>query len=102
MRPHSKRVSTSAITSNMSTRSSTGSLELARAEIQPCGFLAVLGQDWRVRHVSANIADHFADCGPRMIGQPLAEFFGGSAVHSLRNQLALMRDPEGTARLFSL
>lgn len=75
---------------------------MPRAEIQPCGFLVVLGQDWRVRHVSANIADHFADCGPRMIGQPLSEYFGGSAVHSLRNQLALMRDPEGTARLFSL
>jgi light-regulated signal transduction histidine kinase (bacteriophytochrome) len=75
---------------------------MARAEIQPCGFLVVLGQDWRVRHVSANIADHFADCGPRMIGQPLAEFFGASAVHSLRNQLALMRGPEGYARLFSL
>ena len=75
---------------------------MPRAEIQPCGFLVVLGQDWRVRHVSANIADHFADCGPRMIGQPLAEFFGASAVHSLRNQLALMRDPEGYARLFSL
>jgi len=75
---------------------------MRRAEIQPCGFLVVLGQDWRVRHVSANIADHFADCGPRMIGQPLAEFFGASAVHSLRNQLALMRDPEGYARLFSL
>ena len=55
-----------------------------------------------MRHVSANIADHFADCGPRMIGQPLSEFFGASAVHSLRNQLALMRDPEGYARLFSL
>jgi len=86
----------------MSTRSSHGSSELARAEIQPCGFLVVLGQDWRVRHVSANIADHFADCGARMVGQPLAEFFGGSAVHSLRNQLALMRHPEGNARLFSL
>ena len=75
---------------------------MPRAEIQSCGFLVVLGQDWRVRHVSANIADHFADCGARMIGQPLAEFFGASAVHSLRNQLALMRDPEGYARLFSL
>ena len=74
----------------------------AIAEIQPCGFMVVLGQDWRVRHVSANIADHFADCGHLMIGQPLAEFFGASAVHSLRNQLALMRDPQGTARLFSL
>ena len=53
-------------------------------------------------HVSDNIAEHFADCGPRMTGQPLAEFFGASAVHSLRNQLALMRDPQGSARLFSL
>lgn len=75
---------------------------MPRAEIQTCGFLVVLGQDWRVRHVSSNIADHFADCGARMIGQPLSEYFGASAVHSLRNQLALMRDPEGHARLFSL
>jgi light-regulated signal transduction histidine kinase (bacteriophytochrome) len=74
----------------------------ALAEIQPCGFMVVLGQDWRVTHVSANLADHFADCAPFMVGQPLAEFFGAAAVHSLRNQLALMRAPEGTARLFSL
>ena len=86
----------------MSTRSSSASSELPRAEIQRCGFLVVLGQDWRVAHVSGNIAEHFADCGPRMAGQPLAEFFGASAVHSLRNQLALMRDPQGSARLFSL
>lgn len=72
------------------------------AHIQPCGFLVVVGQDWRVSHVSANIGDHFADCGGRMIGQPLAEFFGAAAVHSLRNQLALMRDPQGSARMFSL
>src|SRR5215212_1102638 len=72
------------------------------AEIQSCGFMVVLGQDWRVAHVSANIADHFADCGPFMIGQPLSEFFGAAAVHALRNQLALMRDPQGTARVFSL
>lgn len=74
----------------------------ARAAVQPCGFLVVLGQDWRVEHVSDNIGDHFADCGARMAGQPLAEFFGAAAVHSLRNQLALMRDPQGSARLFSL
>jgi light-regulated signal transduction histidine kinase (bacteriophytochrome) len=80
----------------------TGKPGGAIAEIQPCGFMVVLGQDWRVAHVSDNIADHFADCGPRMAGQPLAEFFGASAVHSLRNQLALMRDPQGSARLFSL
>lgn len=74
----------------------------AIAEVQPCGFAVVLGEDWRVASVSANIADHFADCGRFMIGQPLAEHFGAAAVHSLRNQLALMRDASGTARLFSL
>lgn len=80
----------------------TGNSNGSNAEIQSCGFLVVLGQDWRVAHVSANIGDHFADCAPFMLGQPLAEYFGAAAVHSLRNQLALMRDPQGTARLFSL
>lgn len=86
----------------MSTRSSSGFSEAPRAEIQRCGFLVAVDQQWRVAHVSANIADHFADCGSRMAGQPLAEYFGASAVHSLRNQLALLRDPQGSARLFSL
>lgn len=72
-----------------------------KARIQSCGFLVALRQDWQVTHVSDNIADHFADCGSRMIGQPLADFFGAGPVHSLRNQLALMRDPGGSARLFS-
>ena len=74
----------------------------AVAEVQPCGFAVVLGEDWRVFSVSGNIAELFADCGRFMIGQPLAEHFGAAAVHSLRNQLALMRDAAGTARLFSL
>lgn len=52
--------------------------------------------------MSENIGDHFADFGRRMAGQALAEFFGAAAVHSLRNQLALMRNPGGNVRLFSL
>jgi light-regulated signal transduction histidine kinase (bacteriophytochrome) len=93
----------------MSTRSSSASSPsltaepaAAPAEIQPAGFLLVLGQDWRIRHVSENIGDHFAHVGRSMAGQPLAEYFGAAAVHALRNQLALLRDPQGTARLFSL
>jgi GAF domain-containing protein len=74
----------------------------AIAEVQPCGFAVVLGEDWRVAAVSDSIADHFADCAPFMVGQPLAEHFGAAAVHSLRNQLALLRDPSGSARLFSV
>lgn len=80
----------------------TGKPDGELAEIQPCGFVVVLDKDWRVAHVSANVGDHFADCGPFMVGQALSEFFGAAAVHSLRNQLALMRDPQGTARIFSL
>lgn len=72
------------------------------AGVQPCGFAVVLAEDWRVTSVSANIADVFTDCGRFMTGQPLADRFGAAAVHSLRNQLALMRDSSGTARLFSL
>ena len=80
----------------------TGKSDGELAEIQSCGFMVVVDQGWRVAHVSANIGDHFADCGPFMAGQSLAEFVGAAAVHSMRNQLALMRDPQGTARLFSL
>jgi light-regulated signal transduction histidine kinase (bacteriophytochrome) len=88
--------------SSASSEAQTAEPDSARAEIQPAGFLIALDQDWRVRHVSENIGDHFADFGRRMTGQPLADFFGAAAVHALRNQLALTRDPSGTARLFSL
>ncbi|MGH6728962.1 MAG: GAF domain-containing protein, partial [Sphingomicrobium sp.] len=43
-----------------------------------------------------------ADCDKNIAGQPLSEVFGASAVHALRNQLSLLRSPQGTARLFSL
>lgn len=86
----------------MSTRSSNGYSEAPRADIQPWGFLLVLDPEWRVTNVSANIADHFSDCGQGLASRPLNEIFGASAVHALRNRLALLRDQDGTARLFSL
>lgn len=86
----------------MSTRSSNEYSGAPRAEIQPFGFLLALDPEWRVANVSANIADHIADRGQAMAGQPLSDVFGASAVHALRNQLALLRDRHGTARLYSL
>jgi light-regulated signal transduction histidine kinase (bacteriophytochrome) len=93
----------------MSTRFSSASSEAqtaeptaSPAEIQSAGFVIALDQDWRIKHVSENIGDHFADFGGRMAGQPLADFFGASAVHALRNQLAILRGRGGYARLFSL
>lgn len=85
----------------MSTRSSSESSGATRAEIQPWGVLFALDLEWRITNVSANIADHFADIDHRLTGQPLSEVFGGGAVHALRNKLALLRTPQGTARLFS-
>ena len=83
----------------MGTGNSSGK---AIAEVQPCGFAVVLAEDWRVTNVSASISEHFVGNAAAMVGQPLADHFGASTVHALRNQLALMRDTDGSARMFSL
>ncbi len=88
----------------MSTVSSTASLKrpepVAADSIQPLGWLAVVSPEWLVERVSANIADFFGQPAEAVIGRPLADLLGGDAVHGLRNQLALLRDPDSIARLF--
>ena len=72
------------------------------ALIQPHGFLIGLTPDWKVSHASANISDFLADAGDSPLGRPLADVLGDEAVHSLRNQLSLLRDAHGSARVFAL
>lgn len=61
--------------------------------IQPCALLLLVGSDWRVETVSANVA-MLGDHRPAsVVGQPLADLIGSKAIHSLRNRLAwLARD----------
>ena len=70
------------------------------AAIQPLGFLLVVTREWLVERASANIGDYLGATPQSAIGRPLLDLLGPDTVHSLRNQLALLRSPLGIARLF--
>lgn len=70
--------------------------------IQPIGFLLTLSNDWRISRASANIGDYLDVAPEALIGEPVTSLFNASAVHSLRNRLALLRGPFATERLFSI
>ena len=72
------------------------------ALIQPHGFLIGVTPDWRVAYASATIGDFLVNAGASPIGQPLADVLGDAAVHTLRNRLSLLRDADGSARVFAL
>ena len=70
--------------------------------IQPHGFLIGVSPEWRIVRASANIGEFLGDIGPSPIGREIAQLLGDSAVHTLRNRLSLLRDPQGSARAFAL
>ena len=61
--------------------------------VQSCALLLVIGPDWRVETVSANVA-MLGDLRPaNVVGQQLADLIGSKAIHTLRNRLSwLSRD----------
>jgi light-regulated signal transduction histidine kinase (bacteriophytochrome) len=62
--------------------------------VQPCALLLVIGPDWQVETVSANVA-MLGDFRPAMVvGQPLADLIGSKAIHTLRNRLAWLSSDE--------
>ena len=73
----------------------------ACCSIQSTGFLLALSQDWVIAAVSANIADFVACDHQALIGRPASDLLTDDAVHTLRNRLALLRDPEAVERLFA-
>lgn len=72
------------------------------AAIQPIGFLVTLSNDWRISRVSANIADYVGASPGALLGQPVTTLFSPTAIHSLRNRLALLRGPDAVERLFGI
>ena len=69
--------------------------------IQPVGFALVLSEQWLVERVSANIAEYMPAEPEALVGTPIADLLGSETVHTLRNQLALLREPGAVARLFA-
>lgn len=71
--------------------------------IQPFGFLiAVSTADWLVRRVSENVAAWLSVAPADMLGRSLLEFMPTRAIHTLRNQLQIVRMTGTTGRLFGV
>lgn len=70
--------------------------------IQPCALLILVGPDWRVETVSANVA-MLGDFRPAsVIGQPLADLIGSKAIHTLRNRLSWLARDESEVQDFGV
>lgn len=68
--------------------------------IQPCALLFVVGPDWQVETVSANVG-MLGDFRPAaVIGQPLSDLIGSKAVHNLRNRVAWLAGDESEVQDF--
>jgi light-regulated signal transduction histidine kinase (bacteriophytochrome) len=62
--------------------------------VQPCALLMVIGPDWQVETVSANVAMLGEFRPAAVLGQPLADLIGSKAIHTLRNRLAWLSSDE--------
>lgn len=70
--------------------------------IQPCALLLLVGSDWRVETVSANVA-MLGDFRPAsVVGQPLADLIGSKAIHTLRNRLSWLASDESEVQDFGV
>ena len=66
--------------------------------IQPIGFHLGLSGDWCIDAVSANIGDYLP--ASPSIGQSVTGFFSETAIHDIRNRLALLRGEAAVEHLF--
>ncbi len=71
-----------------------------RGGIQPRGFLLGLSEEWVVTHASANAGEFVGGAARDLIGRPASDHLSIDAIHSLRNRLALMREPDAAERMF--
>ena len=68
--------------------------------VQPCALLLLVGPEWRVEAVSANIG-MLGDLRPTsVVGQPLTDLIGSKAIHSLRNRMSWLSNEESEVQDF--
>jgi light-regulated signal transduction histidine kinase (bacteriophytochrome) len=68
--------------------------------IQPIGFLIALSREWIVTRASTNSVEHIGLSPEVLIGRPIADLFTPTAIHNLRNRLAMLRGADAVERLF--
>lgn len=70
--------------------------------IQPCALLLLVGSDWRIEAVSANIG-MLGDFKPTsVVGQPLSDLIGSKAIHALRNRMSWLSSDESEVQDFGV
>jgi len=62
--------------------------------IQPCALLFLVGPDWRVETISANAGLLGQGQPESLVGRPLSQLIGSSAIHVLRNRMAWISGDE--------
>ena len=72
------------------------------ASIQPCALLLLVGPDWRVETVSANVGMLGDFRAASVAGQPLADLIGSKATHNLRNRLSWLASDESEVQDFGV
>ncbi len=72
------------------------------AAIQPIGFHLRLSSDWCIDAVSANIGAFLRVSTDAIAGQPVTNIFSETAVHDIRNRMALLRGDEAVEHLLRL
>ena len=70
--------------------------------IQPCALLLLVGPDWRVETVSANIAMLGDFQSAKVVGQPLSDLIGSNAIHTLRNRVSWLASDESEVQDFGV
>ena len=70
--------------------------------IQPCALLLLVGPDWRVETVSANIAMIGDVQSAKAVGQPLSELIGSNEIHTLRNRVSWLASDESEVQDFGV
>lgn len=74
--------------------------EVSSNALQPIGAHISLTGSWLIGSVSANIGDHFPVSAASLIGQPVTALFSSTAIHDIRNSMALLRGDEAVEHLF--
>jgi len=70
--------------------------------IQPCALLLLVGPDWQLEAVSANVS-MLGDVKPAsLVGQPLADLIGSKAIHNLRNRMSWLSSDESDVQDFGV
>ena len=70
--------------------------------VQPIGFLMALSSDWRIKRVSANIADFVGRPVKALLGIHWRDVFQPAAIHTIRNGLLLLNGPDAVERIFAI